>query len=71
MTYESSKQLLVKFYGSSSPTSPLSVATAGGLCGLVSWACVSRILGYWIHDGLTNIRFIRLIRQKHTINVTV
>lgn len=40
-TYESGKQLLVKFQRSSSPTSPLSVAMAGGLCGLVSWACVS------------------------------
>lgn len=40
-TYESFKQLLVKFQRSSSPTSPLSVAVAGGLCGLVSWACVS------------------------------
>ncbi|KAL8881047.1 MAG: hypothetical protein Q9198_001670 [Flavoplaca austrocitrina] len=39
-TYESVKQLLVKFQGSNSPTSPLSVATAGGLCGLVSWACI-------------------------------
>ncbi|KAL8652852.1 MAG: hypothetical protein Q9226_004087 [Calogaya cf. arnoldii] len=39
-TYESAKQLLVKFQGSNSPTSPLSVATAGGLCGLVSWACI-------------------------------
>ncbi|CAO1600686.1 hypothetical protein XANCAGTX0491_004369 [Xanthoria calcicola] len=41
-TYESAKQLLVRFQGSNSPTSPLSVATAGGLCGLVSWACVLR-----------------------------
>ncbi|KAL8725522.1 MAG: hypothetical protein Q9166_007308 [cf. Caloplaca sp. 2 TL-2023] len=39
-TYESVKQLLVKFQGSNSPTSPLSVATAGGLCGLASWACI-------------------------------
>ena len=39
-TYESTKQLLVKFQGSDSPTSPLSVATAGGFCGLASWACV-------------------------------
>lgn len=39
-TYESGKQLLVKFQGSSSTTSPLSVAIAGGLCGLVSWACI-------------------------------
>lgn len=39
-TYESTKQLLVKFQGSNSPTSPLSVAIAGGVCGLVSWACV-------------------------------
>lgn len=41
MTYESGKQLLVKFSGSNSPTSPLAVAVAGGMCGLVSWACVS------------------------------
>ncbi|KAL9119520.1 MAG: hypothetical protein Q9187_003925, partial [Circinaria calcarea] len=40
MTYESGKQLLVKFQGSDSPTSPLSVAMAGGLCGVVSWACI-------------------------------
>lgn len=47
-TYESGKQLLVKFQGSSSPTSPLSVAIAGGLCGLVSWACVSDCADlYW------------------------
>ena len=41
-TYESTKQLLVTFQGSDSPTSPLSVAMAGGFCGLASWACVSR-----------------------------
>ena len=40
-TYESTKQLLVKVQGSDSPTSPLSVAMAGGFCGLASWACVS------------------------------
>ncbi len=40
MTYESGKQLLATFQGSISPTSPLPVAMAGGLCGLVSWACV-------------------------------
>ena len=40
-TYESTKQMLVKLQKSNSPTSPLSVAVAGGLCGLVSWACVS------------------------------
>ena len=39
-TYESGKQLLVKFQGSNSPTSPSSVAMAGGMCGLVSWACI-------------------------------
>ena len=39
-TYESGKQLLVKFQGSDSPTSPSSVAMAGGMCGLVSWACI-------------------------------
>ena len=40
-TYESTKQMLVKLQKSDSPTSPLSVAVAGGMCGLVSWACVS------------------------------
>ena len=39
-TYESTKQMLVKIQKSNSPTSPLSVALAGGFCGLVSWACV-------------------------------
>ncbi|KAL2051598.1 hypothetical protein ABVK25_008012 [Lepraria finkii] len=39
-TYESTKQLLVKFQGSDSPTSPMSVAMAGGFCGLASWACI-------------------------------
>ena len=43
MTYESTKQVLVKFQGSDSPTSPLSVVTAGGICGLVSWACVCTV----------------------------
>ena len=39
MTYESSKQLLANARGAE-PTSPLAVVFAGGLCGLVSWACV-------------------------------
>ncbi|KZF25517.1 mitochondrial carrier [Xylona heveae TC161] len=39
MTYESSKQVLATF-SDSSPTSPLAVVVAGGLCGLVSWACI-------------------------------
>ena len=39
-TYESTKQMLVKLQKSKSPTSPMSVALAGGFCGLVSWACV-------------------------------
>lgn len=38
-TYESTKQLLVKFQNSDSPVSPLAVATAGGFCGIVSWVC--------------------------------
>ena len=40
-TYESTKQMLVKLQGSNSPTSPLSVAMAGGACGLASVTCVS------------------------------
>ncbi|KAF1955461.1 mitochondrial carrier [Byssothecium circinans] len=39
VTYESIKQLLANARGSS-PTSPLAVVTAGGMCGLVSWACI-------------------------------
>lgn len=38
-TYESSKQMLANARGNS-PTSPLAVVLAGGLCGLVSWACI-------------------------------
>ncbi|KAI9693421.1 MAG: hypothetical protein M1820_009297 [Bogoriella megaspora] len=39
MTYESAKQLLANARGNS-PTSPGAVVAAGGLCGLVSWACI-------------------------------
>ncbi|EON62868.1 hypothetical protein W97_02093 [Coniosporium apollinis CBS 100218] len=39
MTYESAKQVLANGRGAS-PTSPLAVVIAGGLCGLVSWACI-------------------------------
>ncbi|KAI9711441.1 MAG: hypothetical protein M1812_007186 [Candelaria pacifica] len=39
MTYESSKQMLATYRGSS-PTSPGPVAIAGGLCGVVSWIFV-------------------------------
>ena len=41
MTYESTKQLLVKYQGKSSPTAPSAVAIAGGLCGIISWVVVS------------------------------
>jgi len=39
VTYESAKQLLANARGSS-PTTPSAVVLAGGLCGLVSWACI-------------------------------
>jgi hypothetical protein len=39
MSYESFKQYLANARGNS-PTSPLAVVTAGGLCGIVSWACI-------------------------------
>ncbi|KAL2355715.1 mitochondrial carrier domain-containing protein [Cryomyces antarcticus] len=39
MTYESAKQTLANARGNS-PTSPAAVVVAGGLCGLVSWACI-------------------------------
>ena len=40
VTYESAKQLMANARGKS-PTSPYAVVVAGGLCGIVSWACVS------------------------------
>lgn len=39
VTYESTKQLMANARGKS-PTSPYAVAAAGGLCGIVSWACI-------------------------------
>lgn len=39
-TYESVKQLMANARGRN-PTSPNAVLVAGGLCGIVSWACVS------------------------------
>ncbi|KAI9835591.1 MAG: hypothetical protein M1819_002042 [Sarea resinae] len=38
-TYESCKQVMATTSGSS-PTSPVAVVVAGGICGLVSWACI-------------------------------
>lgn len=40
MTYESMKQLIVKYQGAASPTSPTAVALAGGACGIFSWIAV-------------------------------
>lgn len=40
VTYESAKQLMSNARGKE-PTSPYAVVFAGGLCGIVSWACVS------------------------------
>ena len=40
ITYESIKQLMANARGKD-PTTPLAVTVAGGLCGIVSWACVS------------------------------
>ncbi|OQO02789.1 hypothetical protein B0A48_11071 [Cryoendolithus antarcticus] len=39
MTYESAKQILANARGKE-PTSPYAVVIAGGLCGIVSWACI-------------------------------
>lgn len=39
VTYESVKQLLANAQGGP-PTSPPAVALAGGICGIVSWACI-------------------------------
>ncbi|KAI9884653.1 MAG: hypothetical protein M1823_003573 [Watsoniomyces obsoletus] len=38
MTYESGKQIASSTFDS--PASPLAVVMAGGLCGIVSWACI-------------------------------
>ena len=43
ITYESVKQLMANARGKD-PTSPNAVMIAGGLCGIVSWACVSHVL---------------------------
>jgi hypothetical protein len=40
MTYESVKQLLVKYQSVSSPTSPLAVTLAGGFCGMIGLVSV-------------------------------
>jgi hypothetical protein len=40
MTYESSKQLLTTYRKDSSPTNPIAVVVAGGLCGVASWALI-------------------------------
>jgi hypothetical protein len=40
MTYESCKQLLTTFRGDKSPTNPVAVVLAGGLCGVASWALI-------------------------------
>ncbi|EFW98907.1 mitochondrial carrier protein [Grosmannia clavigera kw1407] len=40
MTYESSKQLMTTVVGDASPSNPVSVFVAGGLCGVVSWALI-------------------------------
>jgi hypothetical protein len=42
MTYESAKQVMGNARGKSA-TSPYAVVVAGGLCGIVSWACVSHV----------------------------
>ena len=42
MTYESTKQLMSNSRGRN-PSSPYAVVVAGGLCGIVSWACVSSV----------------------------
>lgn len=39
MTYESAKQALANARGKE-PTTPYAVVIAGGLCGIVSWACI-------------------------------
>ncbi|KFY81639.1 hypothetical protein V500_11235 [Pseudogymnoascus sp. VKM F-4518 (FW-2643)] len=40
MTYESVKQVLLTYRGDNTTTSPVAVAGAGGLCGVVSWALI-------------------------------
>jgi len=40
MVYESSKQLITTFGGDNPNSNKLAVVSAGGLCGLVSWALI-------------------------------
>lgn len=47
-TYESAKQLMGNARGKSA-TSPYAVIVAGGLCGIVSWACVCLSLCLSVH----------------------
>lgn len=42
MTYESSKQILANARGNS-PTTPMAVVVAGGLCGIASWIVVGTL----------------------------
>jgi solute carrier family 25 (mitochondrial carnitine/acylcarnitine transporter), member 20/29 len=62
MTYESTKQLMSNSRGKS-PTSPYAVVVAGGLCGIVSWACVSL---QWTCLGF---RVANMLRQIYPIDV--
>lgn len=50
-TYESMKQLMANARGRS-PTSPYAVVVAGGMCGIVSWVCVS--FNHFLHVALTD-----------------
>jgi len=40
MTYETGKQIFLTYSGDQTTTSPMAAMTAGGLCGIVSWALI-------------------------------
>ena len=43
MVYESAKQLMTTFGGDNPNSNKLAVVTAGGMCGLVSWAMICKL----------------------------
>lgn len=56
MVYESSKQLITTFGGDGPNSNKLAVVTAGGLCGLVSWALICKSsAGAHDHHTMTSL----------------
>lgn len=63
ITYESVKQMMANARGKS-PTSPYAVLVAGGMCGIVSWAVVSR------HEVVNNIALKANWKLRSTLSMS-